>query len=628
MSIANPTTYGEWWWSQQVDASRTFADEEEAVLAPFAQALFATVSGLEGFPPEIASMFNAMGTAGHFALKGVVSSAMGTAAEQGLLSGFSPRLRAIGYAANRKFPSQLIPLDVDVNLRQRKKIPQDFFDARALAHGFGPDEARLLYESGMPYPDIQQLMLWARYTTDDTETFTKLQTKLDIPDEEFPMWEFLTQLRLTTTDVQYLFQRGYMSEEQALLEFRRDGWREFDAKAVLDLAYAIPNANYLIQADLLASKSNEDMLARIATAGVHPDYAQDYLNAVLAKPNPQDIIRWRLRTDPNLTDLDTDLRRVGVHPEYLEVFRALAFPVPPVGDMITMAVREAFSPDIAARFGQYDDYPQDLTRFAAMNGISEEWAKRYWAAHWSLPSPQQGFEMLHRGIITRDELLLLMRALDIMPFWRDKLIQAAYRPLTRVDVRRMFQLGVLSEDEVYKAYQDIGYDEKNARRLTSFTVKQVIASQTGFTTNDVVMAYKNSLVNRQEAYNLLADMGIVGQNITQILNAAEKQREWAILNDRIQGIGNEYKQAVYDDKEATERLVALRVPNDKIAALLAKWFKERFGQPSDLWTKAEIIQFMKRNIISESRAVQELKAIGFDAEHINAILANAKYAKA
>ncbi|GAH93918.1 unnamed protein product, partial [marine sediment metagenome] len=41
--------------------------------------------------------------------------------------------------------------------------------------------------------------------------------------------------------------------------------------------------------------------------------------------------------------------------------------------------------------------------------------------HWSLPSPSQGFEMLHRGVIDEAELNMLLRALDIMPFWREKL---------------------------------------------------------------------------------------------------------------------------------------------------------------------------------------------------------------
>ncbi|GAG78096.1 unnamed protein product, partial [marine sediment metagenome] len=87
------------------------------------------------------------------------------------------------------------------------------------------------------------------------------------------------------------------------------------------------------------------------------------------------------------------------------------------------------------------------------------------------PSPQQGFDMLHRGVISDDELNMLLRALDVMPFWRDKLTQIAFRPLTRVDVRRMYKQGVLTETEVYESYLIAGYNEQNAERMAEFTVR-------------------------------------------------------------------------------------------------------------------------------------------------------------
>ena len=82
-------------------------------------------------------------------------------------------------------------------------------------------------------------------------------------------------------------------------------------------------------------------------------------------------------------------------------------------------------------------------------GLPEEQARNYWAAHWELPSAQMGYAMFQRRIIDHETLVMLLKSLDIMPFWRDKLIEMSYNPLTRVDVRRMYGLGVLSEEEVY-----------------------------------------------------------------------------------------------------------------------------------------------------------------------------------
>ncbi|MCP4231956.1 MAG: hypothetical protein GY771_17645, partial [bacterium] len=169
--------------------------------------------------------------------------------------------------------------------------------------------------------------------------------------------------------------------------------------------------------------------------------------------------------------LENELRKIGVHPNYFDTYKTLAFPIPPVNDLITMAVREAFTPEIASRFGQYEGLPKEYVDAAAKKGVSQEWAERYWAAHWTLPSVQQGFSMLHRGIINQSDLSLLLRALDIMPFWRDKLIALSFRPLTRVDTRRMHILGTLDEAGVKRAYLDQGYNDRNAALMTDFTVR-------------------------------------------------------------------------------------------------------------------------------------------------------------
>jgi hypothetical protein len=227
----------------------------------------------------------------------------------------------------------------------------------------------------------------------------------------------------------------------------------------------------LVQGSLFQEFSKEGVLDAISIADIHPDYAQIYLDAILTKPATQDIIAYELRQDPHLSDLGRELSKIGIHPTYHSLYKELAYQIPPVADIITMAVREAFTPEIASRFGQYEGLPTAFVDAVGKKGISKEWAERYWAAHWSLPSPQQGFEMLQRGVISRDDLALLLRALDIMPFWRDKLIQISYNPLTRVDIRRMYALNIINTAEVNKAYQEIGYNTENAARLTTFTVK-------------------------------------------------------------------------------------------------------------------------------------------------------------
>lgn len=622
MSIANPTTYGEWWWAQQVDANKTYADAQEQVLAPYIQQLVGLVSDLEGFPKELIAPLIGIGTPGHFGVADVAVGVSAETAHTGLLAGVSPLLRAVGISANMRFQTNKITPTLAALLASRHKALPDLWLQRARMDGYDEGEASLLYQAGLPFPDIMSLVQWARYVTDGNETFTRAQTKQDIPDEEFPIWDFITQLRLSEQEIQSLFVRGYMSKDQAALELRRDGYRDFDIAAVLDNAYMIPNATYLIQSAVFENKQGQDLLDEITTAGIHPDFAQKYVDALLSKPNPSDMIRYRLRHDPNLTELDTDLRKLGVHPEYIDVFRELSYPVPPIGDMITMAVREAFTPDIASRFGQYEDYPADLTKYAQMNGISEDWTKRYWAAHWTLPSPQQGFAMFQRGIIDEDTLHLLLRALDIMPFWRDRLTQLAYNPLTRIDVRRMFYIGSLTADEVEKAYKDAGYSPDNARRLRDYVVRDTIRSQSGMSVTKVITAYKNGYSTRQEAVNSIESIGIRSDVVSDIMQRADTQLGWQRTKDGIVAIGNEYKIESITTDQAKAQLSALRLDSDKINNLLAKWDRDRKDEHKETWTKADTLTLLKKKIITIARARQELGLLGYNTERINALIQN------
>jgi hypothetical protein len=186
-------------------------------------------------------------------------------------------------------------------------------------------------------------------------------------------------------------------------------------------------------------------------------------------PNEAELLTAWLREEIDEDTLDESLSAVGASPFRASLLKRLVFYIPPPSDLIYMAVKEAFSPDFISKFRSLEGFPEEFRKWAKRQGISEEWAKRYWAAHWHLPSPAQGFEMLHRGIISKEELDLLLKALDIMPFWRDKLREISYNPLTRVDVRRMHAIGALDRGGVVQAYKDIGYTNENAELLTQFT---------------------------------------------------------------------------------------------------------------------------------------------------------------
>lgn len=478
MSIADPISYADWFWKHSVDADRLRSEEIENALSPIAGSMIDTFIDIEGIPPEIASLLNIIKDPPDARWEDVITGWMGSVVKVVADAVTGGKIRELEYGVNQKLLNVLITPEIGNVLKQRRIITDDQWDFIQQSASLRPSQAEFNYQASMPYPAIPEIITASRYLGDETNPKPYAMSLYDIPEKDWMLWDWLTYQKFTTEQVLSLHRTKFWDDFQVDTELARLGWRGDDSKGLKHLAYEVPNAMLLVQGSLVRDMSQERIIDLISRGGIHPDYVHDYLDAILTKPATEDVIAYELRQDPSLNNLSNELRKIGVHENYHHVYKELAYQIPPVADIITMAVREAFTPDIAARFGQYQDLPPEFVDWVGKKGLSREWAERYWAAHWSLPSVQQGFEMLHRGIIGTKDINMLMRALDIMPYWRNKLIEMAYRPLTRVDVRRMYALGVLDVSGINKAYRDIGYNEYNADLMTNFTIKYTEAIET------------------------------------------------------------------------------------------------------------------------------------------------------
>jgi len=624
MSIESPSTYGEWYWAQQVEAEQAFDESIEQVLAPSFAGLLGDIPEISDLPPGVQGMLRTLGEPSSPGLAGFLTAAAGEFTAEVLKEAIDPAMKMLKREANRRARETWLTAEQAVNLSQRKKITDEYYYLLTASEGYEDIISDSLYTSLLPYPTIPEIMTWARYHGNPENIKETVWKKFDVPIDDFDLWEWLGLQRLTTLQIQTLYKRGKLDEVRTGIELAKVGWGQSDRDFIRDLSYMLPNAMLLVQGDLQQDKPDEEILQDVVAADIHPDYAATYMHAVLTKPASQDVVAYQLRKDPELSGLDAKLRKIGIHPEYFDVYRELAYQIPPVADIITMAVREAFSPTIAEKFGQYEDFPPDFAKYAAMKGLDEDWAKRYWAAHWSLPSPQQGFQMLHRGVITDTDLNMLMRAQDIMPFWRDKLMQIAYRPLTRVDVRRMYREGVLDEGEVFESYLDQGYDEDNAERMAEFTVKQTLSTLSKFTSSDIIKAFAGRMISASEAKTLLRTIGVRNEDADYIISTAEYKRKWAFTDQQIGGIRNLYKKKQLDENQTRSRLAGLNLPADQIEVLMQQWFYDIKDEPVVTWTTAQTLSFVRKGLITHERAKHELYLIGYDDEHVNVYMSGLK----
>jgi hypothetical protein len=316
-------------------------------------------------------------------------------------------------------------------------------------------------------------------------------------------------------------------------------------------------------------------------------------------------------------DLATVFKDRGFTQTWASVYREASFLIPPPQDLIVMAVREVFSPETAARFGQFEDFPEAFAEWGAKQGLSKDWCLRYWAAHWGLPSATQGFEMFQRSIIEREDLVLLLKSLDVMPFWRDRLIQLAYNPFTRVDIRRMHQLGVLNDSQVLRAHLDLGYDPEKAQLLTEFVLR---LNQNAPGENDeelgrlsratILGFYEDGILRRDRAGELLVTLGITPEAAGLYLGAVDADQQRQERKAETDLVVSQAEAGVITFAQATDRLNRLGLETgelQKAQTRLTRSEQSRVKLPS----KEDAIRFFMEGLISATALFDVLQRLGY-----------------
>jgi len=237
--------------------------------------------------------------------------------------------------------------------------------------------------------------------------------------------------------------------------------------------------------------------------------------------------------------------------------------IPGATDLVRFQLREVWDKTRRPELLQ-EGTSVEYNTFMAKQGFNREQSDNYWASHWVLPSVMQLNDMLHRGVIDKSTWNRFIKYNDYDPKVRPWLEAISYEPYTRVDVRRMWELGLVTDKELTKTYLDLGYDEEHAKRLALWT----------------------------KIYVLVPDL------------RARYQKGWISAN------------------KVAETLIAEGMPEDKVDNYMEQIVKAdqpaRVTAEKDL-TKAEIIKGVTKNILSEQDAIDMLMQMGYtqdEAEYI------------
>ena len=352
------------------------------------------------------------------------------------------------------------------------------------------------------------------------------------------------------------------------------------------------------------------ILSSALTAGVQQEINQK-IPLTLVDPAMLTILKRRGEIDEEKYRLE--MGKHGFNSQNVDRFYKATEFYPSGTDFISFAVRDVFNPAVVEAGGLDDAFPTDIVEFAEKAGMPEDVLRWYWRAHWQLPSPQMGYEMLHRGIITEDDLRHLLRAADWAPGYIDALMAISYNPLTRVDARRMYETGVLDDEGYKRAMMDLGYTEENAELYLAWVNAEKPQKEKDLTETTIKKAYNTGLVTPEQYKQYLRRFGYDDEEAELIIALEDQKVAEELLEDQIALLQWRYSRAEIVEETFYRNMDELGIPRAKATRYLSKAESDKVKR-AKLPSLETVKRWLQGELITKEEAKDYLTRLGYRAK--------------
>lgn len=338
--------------------------------------------------------------------------------------------------------------------------------------------------------------------------------------------------------------------------------------------------------------------------------------------NPGEAISALWKGEINQAQYIENMSQLGYSDDKQDTLLAISRFIPQIGDLIRFTVRDVFNPDVVAKYGYdegFDVISSQLKPHLDKIGVDLETLRLYWRSHWELPSVTMAYEMLHRGLITEDDIRILLRINDVSPTWIEPIVAASYSNYTRVDVRRMYIAGVLDESDVKRAYLDLGYNDDKAENMTAWTITESMSSERDLSKSEIINAYVAAVISDSETKTMLETLGYSEDETEIILSLADYKVENAISKREKRVLSTQYVNGRINALEFKGGLEGLKV-NMRELELLTDEADARIKEKHKYPSKSDLDKWFKANVITKGEFRAEMSYIGYSEYHIDKYL--------
>ncbi|GAH76093.1 unnamed protein product, partial [marine sediment metagenome] len=182
-------------------------------------------------------------------------------------------------------------------------------------------------------------------------------------------------------DIKALTLRNRITYEEATQRIMDIGFDEKDAKEIKLLFNLIPTVDEAILGERRKDIPHGEALVLAAQQGMSSTYYDLRYQVTKELLDLGSIRLLMFRKDLPESEVLPMIEKLGFDSETAAKVLELFEYIPPIPDIIKFAVREAFTPEIIEKYKLHGDFPPEFGKWAKKQGLSDEWAKAYWASH-------------------------------------------------------------------------------------------------------------------------------------------------------------------------------------------------------------------------------------------------------
>ena len=335
----------------------------------------------------------------------------------------------------------------------------------------------------------------------------------------------------------------------------------------------IPDTGGIISMRTSLTIDDPQYIGLMSRQGLESSLATAWLTASYTIAGPAELFQmtWREKITP--AQLEGWLAKSGLHPDLVGPMASLRDLIPGIGDLIRFVVREVITPD-------------EFNTWMARQGVSLFWTEKHWTAHFVLPAFAQLVDAYHRGIINEEELEKFIFWHDYMPDPRPgigksdlTIMRGLLKTLIpRVDLRRGWELGELTDEDLDQRYETLGYEEDAplmARIQKRVALQAEITKLLDNAKKDHVAGF-----NTEEQLRLtISDLGY-GPAIVDIHVAdAVEDRERSFKKRMLDLWEDQYMKDLITDEQLRDYVTDMVLDPDSLQVFLEETYLKKYKAP-------------------------------------------------